>query len=176
MNIKSCNDTKTTMTELVLPNDTNVLGNLFGGRLMQWMDIVGAICASKHAEAQTVTASVDNISFDSPIKLGDVVTLEAQVSRAWNSSMEVYIEVHTNRITGQEKVKSNHAYITFVAIDIETGKPLPVAKIKPETKEEIQRYESANRRKEIRLILGKRLKPKDAKEVIDFFAEFAEEE
>ena len=89
---------------------------------------------------------------------------------------EVYIEVHTNRITGHEKVKSNHAYMTFVALDLNTGKPLSVSNIESITKEEMQRFESANRRKEIRLILGKRLKPKDAKEVIDYFAEFAEEE
>jgi len=172
MRPKSCKLSKTTMTQLVLPNDTNVLGNLFGGKLMQWMDIVGAICASKHAVAQTVTASVDNISFDSPIKLGDVVTLEAQVSRSWNTSMEVYIEVFTSDIKGKTKVKSNHAYFTFVAIDLESKKPVKVPKIIPQTKSEKSRYSSANRRKEIRLILGKRLKPKDAKEIINYFSDF----
>ncbi len=172
MKAKSCRKSKTTMTQLVLPNDTNVLGNLFGGILMQWMDIVGAICASKHAESQTVTASVDNISFDNPINLGDVVTLEAQVSRAWNTSMEVYIEVYTSNIKGKAKVKSNHAYFTFVAIDLESKRPVKVPALTPKTSEEIKRYESANRRKEIRLILGKRLKPKDAKEIIDYFGEF----
>lgn len=174
MKPKTCLSSEIIKTELVLPNDTNVMGNLFGGRLMQWMDIVGAICASKHAEAQTVTASVDNISFDNPIKLGDVVTLKAQVSRAWNSSMEVYIEVFTNNIKGKHKMKSNHAYFTFVAIDLDTGKPVKVPALKAETEDQIARYESANRRKEVRLILSKRLKPEDAKEIIDYFTDFQE--
>lgn len=172
---KTCKDSETIKTELVLPNDTNVLGNLFGGKLMQWMDIVGAICASKHAEAKTVTASVDNISFDKPIKLGEVITLEAQVSRAWNSSMEVYIEVFASDIAGKKKVKSNHAYFTFVAIDAESRSPIKVPKLIPKTKAEKARHDSANRRKEVRLILGKRLKPKDAKEIIDYFGDFQED-
>ena len=175
MKPKTCLSSETIKTELVLPNDTNVMGNLFGGRLMQWMDIAGAICASKHSEARTVTASVDNISFDKAIRLGDVVTLKAQVSRAWNSSMEVYIEVYTNDIKGKNKLKSNHAYFTFVAIDLETGKPVKVPPLQPETEDEKARYESANRRKEVRLIISKRLKPKDAKEIIDYFADFHED-
>lgn len=173
MKPKTCLSSETTKTELVLPNDTNVMGNLFGGRLMQWMDIVGAICASKHAEAQTVTASVDNISFDQPIKLGDVVTLKSQVSRAWNSSMEVYIEVYTHDIQGKNKVQSNHAYFTFVAL--KDDKPVRVPEVIPESDEQKARYESANRRKEVRLIISKRLKPKDAKEIIDYFGDFQED-
>jgi acyl-CoA hydrolase len=175
MKARTSKFSKTIKTELVLPNDTNALGNLFGGKLMQWMDVAGGICASRHSEALTVTASVDNIGFAKPIVLGDVVVLEAQVSRAWNSSMEIYIEVFKSDITGKNKVKTNHAYFTFVAIDKETHKPVKVPQVIPKTKEQISRYESANRRKEVRLILSKKLKPEDAKEIIDYFGDFNED-
>jgi len=103
-----------------------------------------------------------------------VVTLTAEVSRAWNSSMEIYIEVHTTNIKGGESIKSNHAYFTFVAIDEKTRRPTPVPPLSPNNEKERLRYESANRRKEIRLILSNRIKPKDAKEVIQYFEKFNE--
>src|SRR4051794_12767777 len=104
------------MTELVLPNDTNVFGNLMGGRLMYWMDIASALAAQKHCNAPVVTASVDNISFENPIKLGNVVHIEAKVSRAFNSSMEVHIRVWGEDLKLQHRYKSNEAYYTFVAL------------------------------------------------------------
>jgi acyl-CoA hydrolase len=121
---KTAKETVIIMTELVLPNDTNVFGNLMGGRLMYWMDIAAALSASKHCNAPVVTASVDNISFENPIKLGNVVHIEAKVARAFNSSMEVHLKVWGEDLTQQYKYKSNEAYFTFVALD-PTGDPDP---------------------------------------------------
>jgi acyl-CoA hydrolase len=156
------------MTELVLPNDTNTLNNLMGGRLMHWMDIVSAISAQKHSNCMVVTASVDNISFKHPIRLGNVVTLKANVTRAFNSSMEVRIYVEAEDIPSGKKIDSNSAYFTFVAVDRE-GNPLEVPEVEPETEEEIALYEGALRRRQLRLILANRMKPQDAKELKSFF-------
>lgn len=155
------------MTELVLPNDTNTMNNLMGGRLMHWMDIVSAIAAQKHSNRTVVTASVDNISFQHPIQLGHVVTLRAKVTRAFNSSMEVRIDVDAEDVPAQIKVESNTAYFTFVAI--ENGKPVPVPGIIPETKEEQDLYDSALRRRQLRLILAGRMDPQDANELKSLF-------
>jgi acyl-CoA hydrolase len=113
------------MTELVLPNDTNTLNNLMGGRLMHWMDIVSAISAQKHSNRIVVTASVDNISFRHPIRLGNVVTLKAKVTRAFSSSMEVRIDVVAEDIPSGTLMESNSAYFTFVAVD-QLGRPIDV--------------------------------------------------
>ena len=159
------------MTELVLPNDTNVYGNLMGGRLMYWMDIAAALAAQKHCNALVVTASVDNISFENPILLGNVVQIKAKVTRAFNSSMEVHMEVWGEDLKKQNKYKSNTAYYTFVALD-DHNKPLPVPALQPETEEEIRLFDGALRRRQIRLILGGKMKPGDAKELKAlFFAE-----
>src|SRR5919106_6829626 len=114
---KLVKDSFTTMTELVLPNDTNTLNNLMGGRMMHWLDIVSAISAQKHSNRIVVTASVDNISFRHPIRLGNVVTLKANVTRAFNTSMEVRIYVEAEDIPSGKKIDSNSAYFTFVALD-----------------------------------------------------------
>ncbi len=156
------------MTELVLPNDTNNFGNLMGGRLMYWMDIASALSAMKHSGSPVVTASVDNISFENPIKIGNVVHIEAKVSRVFNSSMEVHMTVWGEDAIQQYKYKSNEAYYTFVALD-PNGKPRPVNKLVPETEAEIKLYESALRRRQIRLILGGKLKPNDAEELKALF-------
>ncbi len=156
------------MTELVLPNDTNNFGNLMGGRLMYWMDIASALSAMKHSGSPVVTASVDNISFENPIKIGNVVHIEAKVSRVFNSSMEVHMIVWGEDAIQQYKYKSNEAYYTFVALD-PNGKPRPVNKLIPETEAEIKLYESALRRRQIRLILGGKLKPNDAEELKALF-------
>ena len=161
-------DTLTIMTELVLPNDTNGFGNLMGGRLMYWMDIAAAIAAGKHCNAPTVTASVDNISFENPIKLGNVVHIEAKVTRAFTSSMEVYMKVWGEDITQQYRYKSNEAYYTFVALD-PNRKPRPVPQIIPETEEEKALYEGALRRRQLRLILGGKMKPDQADELKALF-------
>lgn len=156
------------MTELVLPNDTNTLNNLMGGRLMHWMDIVSAIAGQKHSNSTVVTASVDNISFRSPIRLGNVVTLKAHVTRAFNSSMEVRIDVDAEDVPSGHKFESNSAYFTFVAIDKE-GKPVEVPEIEPETEKDKEFYDGALRRRQLRLILSGRMKPSDAKELKSIF-------
>ena len=157
------------MTELVLPNDTNVFGNLMGGRLMYWMDIASALSAQKHANAPVVTASVDNISFEAPILLGNVVYIEAKVSRAFTTSMEVHIRVWGEDLKRQHKYKSNEAYYTFVALNAD-GKPSPVPQLTPQSEYEQKLYEGAMRRRQLRLILGGKMKPNDAFELKALFA------
>ena len=168
---KLVSESMTVMTEMVMPNDTNPLGNLMGGYLMRWMDIATSICAGRHCEAHVVTASVDHVSFQNPIKLGDVITLTAKITRAFNTSVEVFVEVFSNDIMGGNAKKSNHAYFTFVALDSKTLKPTPAPPIRPVSGEEQKQYEGASRRRELRLILSGRMLPKDAKEIKTFFAE-----
>ena len=156
------------MTELVLPNDTNTFGNLMGGRLMYWMDIAAALSAMKHCGFPVVTASVDNLSFQSPIKLGNAVHIEARVSRAFTSSMEIYIYVWGEDAIQGHKYKSNEAYFTFVALDGE-GRPRPVPQLITETEEDNRLYEGALRRRQVRLILGGKMNPEDAGELKALF-------
>jgi acyl-CoA hydrolase len=156
------------MTELVLPNDTNTLNNLMGGRLMHWMDIVSAISAQKHSNCMVVTASVDNISFKHPIRLGNVVTLKANVTRAFNTSMEVRIYVEAEDIPSGKKIDSNNAYFTFVAVE-HSGKRIEVPEIQPETPEDIALYEGALQRRQLRLILANRMHPHEATELKSIF-------
>lgn len=156
------------MTELVLPNDTNGLTNLMGGRMMHMMDVVAAISAQRHSNRIVVTASVDNVSFKYPIKLGNVVTLSAQVTRSFSSSMEVHIEVWSEDVPMNEKVKSNEAFFTFVAVD-QGGRPIDVPDLIPETEEEKALYEGALRRRQLRLVLAGRMKPSEATELKSLF-------
>ena len=167
-NKKPASESLVTMTELVLPNDTNTLNNLMGGRLLHWMDVVSAIAAQKHSNNVVVTASVDNVSFSKAIPLGSVVTLKAQVTRAFNSSIEVYIEVWAENIPKGEKIYSNTAFFTFVAVD-KKGKPTDVNPVLPETEKEKELYEGALRRRQLRLVLAKRMKPEDANELKSLF-------
>ena len=168
MNPRSPIESLIIMTELVLPNDTNVFGNLMGGRLMYWMDIAAALSAQKHCNAPVVTASVDNISFENPIKLGNVVHIEAKVTRAFTTSMEVHMKVWGEDALHQYKYKSNEAYYTFVALD-SNGKPRAVPELLAETEEEKKLFEGALRRRQIRLILGGKMKPNDATELKALF-------
>ena len=165
---KSSKESFTIMNELVLPNDTNTLNNLMGGRLLHWMDIAAAISAQKHCNRIVVTASVDNVSFQHPIKLGDVITIEAKVSRAFTTSVEVRLDVYAQNIPSGTKVKSNEAYYTFVALD-QNGRTIPVPPMLPETDHEIELYEGALRRRQLRLILGGKMKPNDATELKALF-------
>ncbi|MBY0536865.1 MAG: acyl-CoA thioesterase [Chitinophagaceae bacterium] len=165
---KTAKESHVVMTELVLPNDTNTFGNLMGGRLMYWMDIAAALAAMKHCNAPVVTASVDNISFEAPIKLGNVVHIEAKVSRAFNSSMEVHLQIWGEDVVHQYKYKSNEAYFTFVSLD-PNGKPRKVAPIIPETEVEKTLFEGALRRRQVRLILGGKMKPSEADELKALF-------
>lgn len=166
---KKAGDSFTTMNELVLPNDTNIFGNLMGGRLMYWMDIAAAMAASKHCNAPCMTASVDNLSFKNPIKLGNIVHIEAKVSRAFNTSMEIHLQVWGEDALHQYKYESNEAYFTFVALD-PNNKPRPVPKITPETEEEKRLYDGALRRRQLRLVLGGKMKAQDAEELKALFA------
>ncbi|HVZ55167.1 MAG TPA: acyl-CoA thioesterase [Chitinophagaceae bacterium] len=168
MEPRKASQSLTVMTELVLPNDTNIFGNLMGGRLMYWMDIAAALSAQKHCNAPVVTASVDNISFENPIKLGNVVHIEAKVTRAFNSSMEIHLRVWGEDLTHQYKYKSNEAYYTFVALD-PNRKPRKVPVLVPETEEEKALFDSALRRRQVRLILGGKMKPDDAAELRALF-------
>ncbi|MFK8104347.1 MAG: acyl-CoA thioesterase [Saprospiraceae bacterium] len=110
---KKVSESKTIMTEMIMPNDTNPIGNLMGGNLLRWMDIVAGISAGKHCEAHVVTASVDHVSFQKPIKLGDVITIEASVARAFNTSVEIYVEVFAANVKGKDIRRCNHAYFYF---------------------------------------------------------------
>ena len=168
MESKKASESLIIMTELVLPNDTNLFGNLMGGRLMYWMDIASALAGSKHCNGPVVTASVDNISFTNPIKLGNVVHIEAKVTRAFNTSMEIHMNVWGEDIMMQKRYKSNEAYYTFVSMDV-NGKPKPVPQLIPETVEEQELYVSAMRRRQLRLILGGKMKIEEASELKALF-------
>jgi len=172
MRAKKVVESKTTMTEMIMPNDTNPLDNLMGGNLMRWMDIVAGICAGRHCEAHVVTASVDHISFTKAINLGDVITLEAQVTRAFNTSVEVYVEVFATNIKNGNPRRSNHAYFTMVAIDDKKRKPIKSPEVIPLTQEEQKLFDSAARRREIRMILSGRMQPEEATDLKALFSSF----
>lgn len=156
------------MNELVLPNDTNPLNNLMGGRLLHWMDIAAAIAAQKHCNRIVVTASVDNVSFKLPVKLGDVITIHAKVTRAFHTSLEVRLDVWSENIPSNRRIKSNEAYFTFVALD-QNGKTIPIPEAIPETEEEVKLYEGALRRRQLRLILAGKMNADDATELKALF-------
>jgi len=167
-NLKTVAHTITMMSEIVLPNDANILGNLMGGKLMYWMDISAAMAAQRHCNAVVVTASVDNISFSNPIKVGNVLTIESRVTRAFNTSMEVFIRVWGEDLLTQEKYISNEAFFTFVALG-SNGKPRKVSEVIPETDKEKAMFDGALRRRQLRLILGGKMKPEDAGELKALF-------
>ncbi len=150
MSKKTVKESMVTMTELVLPNDTNQLGNLLGGKLMHWIDICAAMAASKHSNRVCVTASVDKIDFIQPIRLGNVVNLVASVNKVFNTSMEVGVKVYRESHLEGTRVHANTAYLTFVSVD-EFGKPVKTNEIIPETDEEKRRYEEAGIRRKNRL-------------------------
>ncbi len=154
--------------ELLMPNDTNPFGILMGGRLMYWMDIAAGISALKFSDSLAITASVDNISFRRPIEKGSVITLNAKITRSFNTSMEVYIEVTAENILLKTKFISNSAFFTFVSVD-KQGKPLSVPQAIPETDREKELYEGALQRRQLRLILAGRLKPSEAPELKAIF-------
>ena len=172
---KNPKDSFVTMTEMVLPNDTNPLNNLMGGRLMHLMDVAGAIAAQKHCNRVVVTASVDSVSFKSSVPLGGVVTLEAHVSRAFNSSMEVYVEAYgENILEGKGRQLAYKAFLTFVAVD-QMGNPIPVPELIPESEKEKMLYEGALRRRQLRLVLAGRMKPNEAQELKSLFFQIADQ-
>jgi len=148
--IRTPKDSEVVMTELVLPNDTNQLGNLLGGRLMHWVDIAAALVAMRHSSKVCVTASVDEISFFEPIKLGHVVTLYARANRAFRTSIEVGVRVLRQDPLNSTEAHTSSAYLTFVAID-NYGKPIPIPALQPATDEDKRRYEEAAMRRQQRL-------------------------
>ena len=158
---RKASETLSITTKVVLPNDTNTLGNLFGGQLLAWMDVIASVAAHRHCRRVVVTASVNNVSFREPIQHASIVTLEAKVSRAFSTSMEVFVDVFVeNHVTGA-RIKSNEAIYTFVAVD-QNGGPIEVPALIPETEEEKLRYDGALRRKELSLILAGKMKASDA--------------
>jgi acyl-CoA hydrolase len=147
---KTVKESTVIMTELVLPQHTNQLGNLLGGQLMHWIDICAAMSASKHSLRVCVTASVDRVDFHHPIRLGDVVNLQAVVNRVFSTSMEVGVFVYAENRKKGTRIHSNTAYLTFVSVD-DDAKPVKTEQIIPETEEEKNRYEEALQRREARL-------------------------
>jgi acyl-CoA hydrolase len=168
MNIKTPKDSLTVLTDIVLPAETNPLDNLFGGELLARMDRASSIAAQRHSRRIVVTASVNHVAFNKAVPVGSVVTVEAKVSRAFNSSMEIYVDVWMEDRESQERTKVNEGIYTFVAVD-RTGMPVKVPKIKPETELEQARYDSALRRKQLSLVLSKRMQPADATELKKLF-------
>lgn len=158
---KTAQQSFSVMTEMVLPNDTNTLNHLMGGKMLHWIDIAGAIAAQKHSNRVVVTASVDNVSFKEPIKLGNIITLQAKVTRAFRTSMEVHIEVFAENIPKGTKVKSHDAFYTYVALD-DNNMPVQVPELIPETEDEKKMYETAAHRRQIRLFLAGKLPPEAA--------------
>lgn len=156
------------MTDLVLPSETNPLNNLFGGELLARMDRAASIAARRHSRRIVVTASVNHVAFNRMIPLGSVVTVEAKISRAFKTSMEVYIDVWVEDRESGICSKANEAIYTFVAVD-DQGMPVPVPQVVPETEQETERFEAALRRKQLSLVLAGKMKPKEATELKALF-------
>ncbi|MBW7936928.1 MAG: acyl-CoA thioesterase [Flavobacteriales bacterium] len=167
---KTPKETLAVATKVVLPNDTNPLGNLFGGKLLAWMDEISSISAHRHAQQICVTASVNHVAFKNPIRLADIVTLEAKVTRAFSSSMEVFIDVYVEDFQTHTRTKCNEAIFTFVAVDMK-GSPAQVPTIQPETEEEMLRYNGALRRRQLSLILAGKMLANEATELKALFVQ-----
>jgi len=166
--IKTPKESLTILTDMVLPGETNPLGNLFGGELLARMDRACSIAAQRHSRKIVVTASVNHVAFNKAAPVGSVVTIEAKVSRAFNSSMEIYVDVWIEDRESQKRTKVNEGIYTFVAVD-RTGTPTRIPQIQPETKLENERFEGALRRKQLSLILSGKMNPKDATELKALF-------
>ena len=168
MQAKTPEESKTIMTDLVLPSETNPLNNLFGGELLARMDRAASIAARRHSRRIVVTASVNHVAFNKSVPLGSVVTVEAKVSRAFKSSMEIFLDVWVEDRESGQRSKANEAIYTFVAVD-ETGTPVGIPPLQPETDLEKKRYEAALRRKQLSLVLAGKMKPAEATELKALF-------
>lgn len=167
--IKTPSQSEAVLSNLVLPGETNMLNNLFGGELLARMDRISSIAAKRHAESyQVVTASVNHVSFNTPVPLGSILNLKAKVTRAFKSSMEIYVDVWIDDPVSHKLIKTNNGIYTFVAVD-KNNKPIEVPELRPETEEEIERYHAALRRKQLSLILANKMEPKDAHELKALF-------
>ncbi len=168
MEAKTPKDSRTIHTDIVLPSETNPIGNMFGGELLARMDRAASIAARRHSRRIVVTASVNHVAFNKMIPLGSVVTVEAKISRAFKSSMEVYLDVWLEDRESGLRTKANEAIYTFVAVD-ELGHPMPVPELVPETTLEKERFEAALRRKQLSLVLAGKMMPHDATELKALF-------
>jgi acyl-CoA hydrolase len=168
MRSKHPKESLTILTDMVLPGETNALNNLFGGELLARMDRACSIAAQRHSKRIVVTASVNHVVFNKAVPVGSIVIIEAKVSRAFTSSMEIYADVWIEDRESGQKTKANEGIYTFVAVD-RTGTPVKVPSIQPETELEIERYEGALRRKQLSLVLSGKMKPKDALELKALF-------
>lgn len=168
MDIKHPSDSKTEVSDLVLPSETNPLNNLFGGELLARMDRAASIAARRHSRRIVVTASVNHVAFNKSIPLGSVVTIQAKVSRAFKTSMEVFLDVWIEERESGRRLKANEAIYTFVAVD-DLGNPAPVPALEPQTDLEKERYEAALRRKQLSLVLAGKMKPAEATELKALF-------
>lgn len=168
MQAKHPEESRTILTDLVLPSETNPLNNLFGGELLARMDRAASIAARRHSRRIVVTASVNHVAFNKAIPLGSVVTVEAAVSRAFKSSMEIFIDVWVEDRESGQRSKANEAIYTFVAVD-ETGSPVGIPPLEPQTDLEKQRFDAALRRKQLSLVLAGKLKPNEATELKALF-------
>lgn len=168
MRAKTPSESRTILTDMVLPSETNPLNNLFGGELLARMDRAASIAARRHSRRITVTAAVNHVAFNRSVPVGSVITVEAAISRAFKTSMEVFIDVWMEDRFSGEKTKANEAIYTFVAVD-ETGKPTEVPPLSPETELEKERFEGALRRKQLSLVLDGKMKPEDATELRALF-------
>ncbi len=169
MQPKTPTESRTIVTDIVLPSETNPIGNMFGGELLARMDRAASIAARRHSRQIVVTASVNHVAFNKIIPLGSVVTVEATVSRAFTSSMEIFLDVYIEDRESGQKMVSNEAIYTFVAVNA-NGKPVQVPELLPETKLEKERFEAALRRKQLSLVLAGKMKPSDATELKALFA------
>ncbi len=168
MKAKTPSESRTITTDMVMPSETNHLNHLFGGELLARMDRAAYITARRHSRRIAVTASVNHVAFNTAIPVGSVVTIEAQISRTFKTSMEVFIDVYIeDRISGI-RTKANEAIYTFVAVD-DTLKPVEVSPIEPETEIEKQRYAAALRRRQLSLVLAGKMKPSEANELKALF-------
>ncbi len=170
MRSKTPSESRTFMTDMVLPGETNPLNNLFGGELLARMDRAASIAARRHSRRITVTASVNHVAFNRAVPLGSVVTIEAAISRTFKTSMEVYLDVWMEDRFSGEKSKANEAIYTFVAVD-DAGKPTAVPPLTPETDLEVERYEGALRRKQLSLVLAGKMAPDEATELKALFTQ-----
>ena len=168
MVLKTPEQSKTIMTDLVLPSETNPINNLFGGELLARMDRAASIAARRHSRRIVVTASVNHVAFNRAVPVGSVVTVEAKVSRAFRTSMEIYLDVWIEDRESGEKTKANEAIYTFVAVD-EMGTPVAVPELTPETKLEKERFDAALRRRQLSLLLAGKIKPDEASELKALF-------
>jgi acyl-CoA hydrolase len=166
---KNPKDSYTIITDIVLPSETNPIGNMFGGELLARMDRAASIAARRHSRRIVTTVSINNVAFSKMIPLGSVVTIEAKLSRAFKSSMEVFMDVWIEDRESGVRSKSNEGIYTFVAVD-EMGQPVPVPPLIPETKLEKERYEAALRRRQLSLVIAGKMNPKDATELKALFA------